>query len=573
MNTLVKTSPAAVLATLLLLAPAPSALAQKQWNANDGNWSDGENWSPTGAPTTGNVVFGTNSQSTDPTIDVTVSGAATVGQLFVDFGKTVNLQFTSGSSLSTGTQLWQLNTKYITSPEAPSPAASHLNLYGPGTGTATVSAYAFQLGGGSVDAGGSTLTFSGPGLIVKNSPSGGSATVVGRSSNGNVLSVENGANVTLHGLWISQSTVAGQGYKDNRAVVDNASLTINGGAGNSGLYIGSLRTDPGSSTYENGLQNNSLTITNNGKVTVTTGNQGSSAGPIRIGFTANARSNFLSVNGGGELLITSSNALHIGDTSPTNPITNRGGNMVTIGNGGTVRTNGIISVNPYDTTVQNDGMNRLLIESGGKLYSSNTVTVHGLLRLEEGGILDGQTPAGTAASLALSIEDGALFEAAGSGLGKNVNTTIKGGTLSVGVDGHATAATLTLASSLTFADKPGTLSLSLFSDGTADSIAFASTGSLILNNTSLMLTLEDYNPQAGDSWTLFTGQTGNITGLFDLSMLPTLAEGLEWDTSTFNTAGEWRIAVIPEPGTTGLAALSLSCILLFGAAKRRLVLI
>lgn len=562
MNTLVKISPAAVLASLLLLAPPPSALAQKYWNANDGDWNDGSAWSPTGVPT-GQVAFANKDQSTNSTVNLSVSGTHTINQLFVNSGKTVILNFEDGASLSTTSGLWQLNTKYGN--DALLPAASHLAFHGPTTGTATVKIHSLQFGGASsVDTSGSSITFDGPGLIVTNA-TGGSATVVGRSSNDNLLSIRNEADVTLHGLWISQSTVSGQGYKDNRTVVDNASLTINGGAGNTGLFIGSLRTDPGSSDYDNGLQSNSLIITNNGTVTMTTGNGGSSAGQIRVGFATNAHSNLLSIDNGGELLIKSSNSITAGDATATN----RGGNAVRVGSGGTLRTNGLITINGHNTTGQNDGRNRLHIESGGTLYSSNTINIHGLLRLEEGGSMEGRTLTGADAALKVNIEEGGLFEAEGEGLGKNVETTINGGTLAVGIEGHTTAASLTLRSTITFTGETGSLSLSLFGNGTADTINLTSTGHIIFSNTSLVLTLQNYSPQSGDSWTLFTGSTGNVSGLFDLSLLPELSGGLEWDTSSFNSAGEWRIAVIPEPGTVGMTLFGLSCFLLFGAMKRR----
>ncbi len=481
---------------LLCLANFQKTHAQKLWNINDGLWSDDQAWTPENAPVEESVVFAIYGGSPNASIDVSINDAVTIDQLFVDFGKTVHLNFESGASLSTDSGLWQLNTKRANSGTAAAPA--HLHFNGPASGTATVTIYGLQVGVGGAAAGGSSITFNGPGLVVTNAPTG-NATVVGRASADNTLTVKNKADVTLHGLWVGQSTVANLGHQRNAAIVDNASLTLNGGSGNNGLYIGSVRSGAGGTDYNNGMQSNSLHIQNKGKVTLATGHTGTAPGSLRIGAVANAHSNSLIIDSGGELSVTAENAITIGDAAANN----LGGNSLTLQDG-TLRTNGTILISDFNASGQNAGQNRMTVGSGGELYSSSSITVRGHLQLDEEGKIDGRALNDDDSSLDLVIESNGFFEAQGDGLGQNVTTTVKGGALSVGT--LATAANLTIHSELTFTDHPGTLAMSLFENGVSDTLHLTQEGALTLNNTLLMLTLENFTPVYGDQWTLFWGR-------------------------------------------------------------------
>ncbi len=55
----------------------------------------------------------------------------------------------------------------------------------------------------------------------------------------------------------------------------------------------------------------------------------------------------------------------------------------------------------------------------------------------------------------------------------------------------------------------------------------------------------------------FGGEIAHINGHFDLSSLPALADGLFWNTSKLNAGGNWRLSVIPEPGTNVMIMIGL----------------
>ena len=76
-----------------------------------------------------------------------------------------------------------------------------------------------------------------------------------------------------------------------------------------------------------------------------------------------------------------------------------------------------------------------------------------------------------------------------------------------------------------------------------------------------------YEPQEGDTFALFDFQ-GNVNGWFDTVNLPTLTEGLAWDTSNLELSGELgvELGVVPEPRTY---ALILGIVMLLASQTRR----
>ena len=93
-----------------------------------------------------------------------------------------------------------------------------------------------------------------------------------------------------------------------------------------------------------------------------------------------------------------------------------------------------------------------------------------------------------------------------------------------------------------------------------DRISF--TGGLQLDpGASLqVLLLDGFAPQLGDSFDLFVFAAAPV-GSFDSLRLPALADGLRWDTSALYTAGDLRVAVVPEPAAWWLMAGGLAMLL------------
>jgi hypothetical protein len=89
---------------------------------------------------------------------------------------------------------------------------------------------------------------------------------------------------------------------------------------------------------------------------------------------------------------------------------------------------------------------------------------------------------------------------------------------------------------------------------------------LTLNNTSISLMLTGlYAPGAGDTFTLAFGfglSDYNLDNLF----LPTLEEGLSWDTTQFAAGG--LLTVVPEPSTYALIALTALGLVVFRRRSR-----
>jgi hypothetical protein len=65
-----------------------------------------------------------------------------------------------------------------------------------------------------------------------------------------------------------------------------------------------------------------------------------------------------------------------------------------------------------------------------------------------------------------------------------------------------------------------------------------------------------YQPIGGDTFNIF--DAASISGMFTQLLLPGLSTGLEWDTSSLQTAGV--IQVIPEPGIALLLGLGLTAL-------------
>ena len=92
------------------------------------------------------------------------------------------------------------------------------------------------------------------------------------------------------------------------------------------------------------------------------------------------------------------------------------------------------------------------------------------------------------------------------------------------------------------------------------------TGQLVLAGDLNIVLLDGFQPLAGESFQLFNGP---LSGTFSQLTLPTLGNGLSWNTSNLDTNG--TISVTPEPSTLALLAAGAIGLLGYGVRKRRLL--
>jgi len=538
-------------ATVLLFSPFAAAQTTT-WQGSSGNGGDGAWATPGdwlgGIPTSGtSAVFYTDG-TFSATSTVTVAGANSARSLFVGSGKTVELKMASGSSLSASGAITLIGLDSGTGT-----TAANLTYSGPASGSATLNLGSFYVG--REKSNDNTLVFSGS-LTISDPGTGVSYVGVGNGPGGpsvnNLLKVLDGANLTRFGLVVGRGTTSISG---NGILLDGAGskLTVNGGGAARGFVIGSF----------SGGQGNYLSVQGGAVVNVDTGVGGSSQNFLNVGNSSGSRDNYITVDGAGSLLdLKSSSSLTLGHAS------GYGGNYVEVGGTGSITTNGTMIINTFAVNGgNNSGNNRLTIKNGGTLTSSSTVSNSGLLQLKAGGIYTGTST--------LTVTSTGRFEAEGTGLGSQVATTINNlGTLALGTtSGRFTGSLLTLNSTVTLATG-AVFEATIFGVGDSDQIVLGATGDLDLSagGAVFKLLLSGYAPVAGNQWTIFTGATGaGINGVFPegSAILPALGGGLSWDYSNFNEAGNWNIAVVPEPGVLPLVFIGLC--LVAGLSKRRRV--
>jgi len=207
--------------------------------------------------------------------------------------------------------------------------------------------------------------------------------------------------------------------------------------------------------------------------------------------------------------------------------------------------------------------------TGSSTYSGGTAVTQGTL------LVTNATGSGTGKG-AVEVQSGAVF--GGSGRVAPVadqNVAFTGGTLQVGTElpGEisAAASTLTLQTSgtgvLSFSSG-SVLSFDLFSGaGQGDNTGNAATADLAIISGAVSLAADTLlrvsNPNEmtgwadGDQWKLFdwSGLTGPVSVTTIQYELPTLTEGLVWDTSELFTTGVLLVAV-PEPSRALLLLLA-----------------
>ncbi|HWL52078.1 MAG TPA: hypothetical protein VNQ90_06565 [Chthoniobacteraceae bacterium] len=544
----------ALLLASLLMFPFTSP-AQKTWKGEagtggDGTWAQAAQWEGGLPDSTSAARFLVDDTYTSPASIVAIESNVTASSLQVGHGRNVTLQLGAGRKIEAKGAI-----SLVGGPFGTGEGAASLTIKGPSEGAAATAVFAsFYVGylGGS----GHSLTFSGPITVTD---AGTSFSRVGQghtdgAATGNRLIVENGASLTRYGLWLGRSTYSTFG---NEVVVTGkgSRLLVNGGgAASTRLLIGS----------EAGLRENALKIEEGGTVEVTTGFGGNAVNGVRVGFASGARSNHLSVEGadgdgnGSTLLLKEATNLEVGFNAGF------GGNSVEVGQDGSITATGTVTIASFNANNgDNDGKNRLTIRNGGVVTASATIQNDGLLQLEAGGTLNG--------AAALNVGDAGRFEAAGSGLGSGIVTTLAG-EMALGGNDRSAAAHLTLGSAVTML-AGSTLEMTIFGADAADRLTLGGSGSLDLQagDTTFRLLLKGYEVAQGDQWSLFDGATAaGIVGGFSTEWidLPELAGGLSWDLSRFNESGAWTVAVIPEPGIFPLAAGGAFLLLALGVRRR-----
>ena len=467
----------------LMLLLAGSLKAQSVWRTNDGDWFTAGNWAG-GVPNESVAARFQVTENSPGAVHVSVgSGTATALAFQIFHGKEVQIDLADGAVVSATGQLWRIGW-------TSGSGGATLQFNGPGTGEATVKLAAVIVGSDAF-ANDSQLVFSGTGLkVVQETPA--DYIIVGRFGTNQKMRVENGADVTARYVALSDANVGG------------------------------------------GREGHELHVIGEGSRLATVGR-------LTIGATGEgARDNKAFVSGNGA-------TLSVGDYLTIGTSVGYGGNSLEVSNGGLVEVTGTTTISTYDGNGgDNSGANRLSIRQGGTFKAGSVIVTHGLLQLEEGGVLEA-----IASPVALSVKNGARVELAGSGLHSNVSVQLESGArMAVGVsDGsgeRAGASTLVLGSGVTFANG-SVLELSLFDNG-GDQIELLSGGALEGTITLELKWLGTTLPSEG--WQLFTGAVENITAAFVLSGIdPEL-----WDLSNFNQEGGWEVRAIPE-GAVGLYAM------------------
>lgn len=515
-----------IICALLVAGVAPkAALAEiKDWRGGDGDWTDPEKWTSSGAP--GPLDDARFNNSVDSSVAIRAGESVELNLLNIRRSN-VSISFASGSSLTT--------TSVRTGQRANEVA--HLTFTGPGTGSATLSLG--NLITGSPDAGdGHKVTFSGSGL---NASAIAERSIIGRGSGSNELEVLDGAKLALHSLRI--------GYVDNssgnKVSVKGAGSTLSF-SNSSGAVV---EIGAGVGVGVNGSQ---LIASDGGTI--------SSSAAIRISQIAQTHSNSVTVTGANSKLEMLSGATLV--VGAKNTPTGAGGSFVRVAQGGKLLTSGSIGIYGHDlASLADHGKNSLLVEAGGTLTQTAgdiTIGENALLRLASGGTL---------ASPSVQVSSGGRFEAEGGGLQATVVTIAGGAVLAVGVEGSEGAQQLTIGRSVTL-DTGSFLEIDLHASGEGDLLVLDSQGSLVLKHgVTLRLSLAGYEPVLNDSWTLVSGNTGALSGEFELFEMPELQDGLSWDFSRLNEEGGWQLAVIPEPGTWLLTGLG-GCALLAYSRRR-----
>lgn len=519
-----------------------------RFKPESGSWGDANNWSQ-GLPgdVTGNraqfAILDEEAEPSTKTFDVTVDDSYDIAALYVFRGATANLHMLDGSAINASGAF--VTGDLISGYKGT--GGANLNIIGPASGTATIqlnSTGSTNIFGAARTDEGSMTNFSGAGLNIINT---GAGATVGRRGNNHELRLSDGAQWTGTKLtvWGVLGTGAGSvsgadGLRNNRAIITGAGthMTLN-----NGLEIasgGSVATTEG-----NVARDNRVEVRDGGKLTVT--DVGVRIGVAGNGTTAYRQNNRIEVTGSGSEMIVSNGAtLTIGHANNNNNFNNH----LAIADGGTYRTDGLVTINSGTNISRN---NYVDVGDGGTLTTNNIINNQsGLFRLRSGGSLLAQNIDGSAATATLNINGAGGLEASGH-IGEGVTVNVgDGGEARFGF--YSTGDTLDLDGTLNLNDGT-TATFRASNAGIVDSVVIGSTGMVnIGENVALVIASSVYTFSVGDVFQLFSGELGNLSGSFaeSLTTLPSLGEGLEWDLSRFTAEYGYEMTVVPEPSVIAL---------------------
>jgi autotransporter-associated beta strand protein len=298
------------------------------------------------------------------------------------------------------------------------------------------------------------------------------------------LSLASGTTLNLNKATTFSTTVSGAG-----AINNTASTTITGDfSGFSGSYTHN------STTVSTGL--NAATATSKNAAYTIASNQGSSQGMVVAG-TGDYTLEMGSLNG-------VSNSLLRGGNTATGTATVKIGNLNTNDTFAGIISNGVTKVIAF----QKVGTGTMIL-SGANTYTGATSVNAGNLQVN-----------GSLGSTAVTVASGATLSGSGSLAG--AVTVQSGGILSPG----GTQGTLTINNSLTLQAGSATQIDLNKGSGITDKLvvngALTRAGTLLITNSSGTLA-------AGDSFDVLDATTAS--GSFSTITLPTLAAGLQWNTS------------------------------------------
>ena len=337
----------------------------------------------------------------------------------------------------------------------------------------------------------------------------------------------NGGTLIIDGVASTTTTI---GTSGGGIVSGAGSVLVKNGVGS--LVLGGTAAN----TYSGG------TIINDGSVT---------AGKINALGSSAA---YLAVNGG---------TLDIGANNQTvGAFTNAGG---TINGSGTITASGHwLQSGTVNAALGGSGIALTKTGAGtstltaANSYSGNTAINQGTLALTGSGSI--------ANSPNINVASGAFLDVSAISFSLGASQTLKGsGTVIGSVTANGTVApgnsigTLTLNGDLTLA---GITSMELDRSGSPNSDLIvanniAQGGTLNVANIGVSLLL-------GDTFNLFDG---SISGSFGSVNLPSLDEGLGWDSSDLAIGGSISVVAVPEPSTLACVGLGLVTLVLLRRRK------
>ena len=372
--------------------------------------------------------------------------------------------------------------------------------------------------------------------------------------------ISNGANgLTLLGMGTNPATsgrvvitgVIGTGATPTGGLtIGNSSISANVTLSGNNLFTGNV-TLPATNTQPNSI----LTLTHSGAVGVGTKTVQSAGGgeihlqnnitfPAGINFSLSGltalwnasgnntiQGNISMTSGNGNTGLNSVSGLLTVSGNITATATGRGLNLR--GDGDGVISGVISNGSTVNLPLLKDAGTGTWTLSGVNTYTGNTSVTSGTLVIT-----------GSVAGTASAATSGVL---SGTGTVTGAATVATTGVLSPGVNN---VGTLNFGSTLTL-DSGSNYAVTITGNGVNDKVNV--TGALTANGT-ITVSLSDYTPVVNDTFDLADAASVDGTPTFSL---PSLSDGLEWDTSTFATNGQIKV-VNSDPFLAWAAGYGLS---------------